>query len=199
MVKQRQAHIAPIKRVGGRSARVVASAHAAVLESLATVGYQKLSIADIAKSAGVHETSIYRRWPTKAQLVSDAIIRNALDAIPVPDTGSFQKDLLTVMRHVLRRLDTPLGAAISQVVASQDQDLTELRRAYWRSRRTVIVPLVARAKERGEIPGSVQSGIVFDLVVGPILLRRIAGQPVTVSYLRTLVTKIIAGLKTDVP
>jgi len=184
----------PSRRTGGRSARVVASTHAAVLDALANVGYQALSIAQIAKQAGVHETSIYRRWPTKAQLVSDVIIRSALEGVPVPDTGSFERDMVTLLQRVLDRLDTPLGVAISQVVATQEEALASLRRAYWNSRKVAMRPLVLRAIERGELPGSVQPDFAFDLFTGPILLRRIAGEAVPRKYVRKLVSSIIAGL-----
>ena len=152
-MKQKRPTVSSRKRVGGRSARVVASTHAAVLDALAKNGYEALSIAEIARQAGVHETSIYRRWPTKGQLVSDAIIRSALDEIPVPDTGSFHQDMLVFLQYVVRRLRTPVGIAVSQVVVSQAHDLAELRRAYWTSRRKAITPIIARAKQRGELPG----------------------------------------------
>jgi AcrR family transcriptional regulator len=197
-VKQKRPTAFPRKRVGGRSARVVASTHAAVLDALAKNGYEALSIAEIARQAGVHETSIYRRWPTKGQLVSDAIIRSALEDIAVPDTGSFQQDMLVLLQRVVKRIRTPVGIAVSQVVVSQVQDLAELRRAYWTSRKQAITPIVARAKQRGELPRSVQPQLVLELFSGPMVLRYMSGNQVSMSYLRNLAPRVIAALNASV-
>jgi len=180
--------------MGGRSARVVASTHAAVLDALADVGYHALSIAQVAKQARVHETSIYRRWPTKAELVSDAVIRSALEGVPIPDTGNLERDMVTLLQRVVERLDTPLGAAISQVVATQDEALAGLRRAYWASRKLAVKPFLLQAKERGQLAAWVHPDFAFELFTGPIFLRRTAGEKVSRSYIRKLVASVIAAL-----
>ena len=68
--------------------------HAAVLEAAADVlferGFDTLSIREIAERAGVHESSIYRRWGTKADLVVDALLSRLGREVPTPDTGSLR-------------------------------------------------------------------------------------------------------------
>ena len=54
-------------RPGGRSARVRAGVLAAARELVAEQGYEPVSIEQIAARAGVHKTTVYRRWPTKAR------------------------------------------------------------------------------------------------------------------------------------
>ena len=60
-------------RPGGRSARVVKDVLAAALTAFAESGYAGLSVEDVAARAGVNKTTVYRRWPRKLDLVSDAI------------------------------------------------------------------------------------------------------------------------------
>ena len=60
-------------RVGGRSARVVATVLRTTLEVLGQQGYAGLRIEDVAARAGVNKTTIYRRWPTKEDLIAAAI------------------------------------------------------------------------------------------------------------------------------
>ena len=186
---------APTKRPGGRSARVAASVHASVLALLAAQGYQALSVPDVAKRAGVHETSIYRRWRNKAGLVSDVIIRNASEHVPAADTGAFSSDIVALLRKVVARLATPLGNAVSQLVASQDPDLGRLRHAYWESRLTVVAEIVERAKSRGELPRSVEPRLVNEMFSGPIMLRLTSGKQVSARYIHELVRRVTAGLK----
>ena len=57
-------------RVGGRSARVVSAVLRMTLEVLGQEGYAGLRVEDVAARAGVNKTTIYRRWPTRADLWS---------------------------------------------------------------------------------------------------------------------------------
>jgi AcrR family transcriptional regulator len=198
-MRQRHRSDSPRKRPGGRSARIVASVHSAVLEVLTKRGYQALSIAEVARRAGVHETSIYRRWRTKAQLVSEAIIQSAAEDVPAMDTGSFHGDIVTLLRRVVARLRTPVGNAVGLVVASQDPDLSALRRAYWTSRLQMMGIIVERTHERGEMPRSFGRQLALELFSGPILLRLTCGKQVSAGYIEDLVTRVIAALRVKSP
>src|SRR5580658_8453688 len=75
------------RRPGGRSARNRAAVLDAAVELLAEASYDDLSMENIAARAGVHKTTVYRRWPTKADLVADAIRARSQAVVPLPDTG----------------------------------------------------------------------------------------------------------------
>ncbi|HTZ83497.1 MAG TPA: TetR/AcrR family transcriptional regulator [Candidatus Acidoferrales bacterium] len=181
-------------RPGGRSARVVSTVLAATLDILIDRGYRGFSISEVAQRSGVHETSIYRRWQTKARLVSEAIIRFAARSSPPDDTGSFRGDLYALLRTVVTRLHTPLGEAIGQLVASQDPDIATLRREYWNSRLETVRELVIRAQARGEVPASLDPRFVLEMLSGPMLLRAISGEMVTPRYVRKLVDRVVPVL-----
>src|SRR4030095_5129663 len=79
-------------RVGGRSARVVADVLRTTLEVLGQEGYAGLRIDDVALRAGVNKTTIYRRWPTRADLVIATL--TALASPPTAiETGCLERDL----------------------------------------------------------------------------------------------------------
>src|SRR5580658_6994043 len=80
-------------RTGGRSARIVADVLRATAEELARVGYTALRMEDVARAAGVNKTTVYRRWPTKVQLVTETMRREHEQRVVAPDTGSVREDL----------------------------------------------------------------------------------------------------------
>ena len=70
-------------RVGGRSARVVSAVLRMTLEVLGQEGYAGLRVEDVAARAGVNKTTIYRRWPTRADLVVAALTSLATPPVAV--------------------------------------------------------------------------------------------------------------------
>src|SRR5689334_5086908 len=78
-------------RVGGRSERVVRDVLTAAVAELARVGYVALRVEDVAAGAGVNKTTVYRRWPTKAALVTAAL--RTTDEPELPETGALRQDL----------------------------------------------------------------------------------------------------------
>ena len=66
-------------RPGGRTARTRAAVFAATLNELVASGYTQASIEAIAERAGVHKTTIYRRWRTKDRLIAEALADAAAD------------------------------------------------------------------------------------------------------------------------
>jgi AcrR family transcriptional regulator len=98
-----------VRRTGGRSARVRTSVLEATIDVLSESGFDTLSIKEVADRAKVHESSIYRRWGTKADLAIDALLSVAQLEVPTPDTGSLREDLLALLRAIAGFLGTPLG------------------------------------------------------------------------------------------
>ena len=69
--------------------------HAAVISLLVRVGYAALGMEDIAAEAGVHKSTLYRQWTSKAQLVRDVLAATEMAALPRPDEGSWDADAFT--------------------------------------------------------------------------------------------------------
>ena len=181
----------------GRAARVVNAVLKATGEELAAMGYASLRIDDVAKRAGVNKTTVYRRWPTKIELVSDAIQFHLQeqDAAPFPETGSLRGDLLAYFEHLLESMQHPLYRGILLALNSHlDPTLDVLGKKMRAKNRQFRASLIQRGIERGELPRTVDAELVADLVSSPILLSVLHhGETVTSSYIESVVDTVLTG------
>src|SRR5688572_4371387 len=86
-------------RVRGRAADVVERVLTATGEELSRAGYAALRVEDVAARSGVNKTTIYRRWPNKAELVA-AALREMTTQPAAIDTGSLRDDLRASLLEV---------------------------------------------------------------------------------------------------
>jgi AcrR family transcriptional regulator len=165
---------APVRRrTRGRSARIRAAVLDATVDALVAHGIDRVSIADIAAKAGVHETSIYRRWGTKETLIVDALFARTEHDLPIPDTGSLRGDLIAGARSLAELLSSPIGALIAgaSALTVDDPDLAVTRDRYWASRFAFADTIIRRAVERGELPPGVQPRPAMDMLAGALHMR----------------------------
>jgi len=170
----------------------------ATLELLAERGYG-FTIDDVAEAAGIHKSTIYRRWSTKAALVGSAVERLAAIEVPIPDTGAPLEDLATLALLVARSLRAPAGAqAIRAAVAaaSEDPAIMDVARRFLGGRYDAAVELVNRAVERGELRSDVDPLLVWQAMVNPLHLRAVLGQPADDATARRLVAVVLDGART---
>jgi AcrR family transcriptional regulator len=126
----------------------------AVLAELAEVGYARLSVERVAERAGASKASLYRRWPSKVELVMDAVYHLLPDPASPPDTGSLRGDLLAVMRAVAEQLAGPAGQAMGGILSDAlgDPDMARRVRSYARGTSQAGMREIARrAVARGEV------------------------------------------------
>ena len=162
------------QRPGGRAARVRAAVLEATAELLMEVGYDRLSIDEVASRAGVHKTTVYRRWPTKPELIWEAVQVNTQESIPMPDTGSILTDLRAIARTVVAYNGSEGGARRTRSIvaaAAHSEELAASMHTFWAGRLAASVPVVKRAIERGELPPDTDPIVVIETLVGPIWLR----------------------------
>jgi AcrR family transcriptional regulator len=96
----------------------------ATVELLGETGYAELSVDAIARRAGTSKPAIYRRWPSKAHLVHEAVFPIG-DATTLPDTGSLAGDVREMVRRSAVVLTTPAArAALPGLVGEMAADLT---------------------------------------------------------------------------
>src|SRR3954449_6012655 len=108
MANGRTDSAAPTPRPGGgrrvgrpREARADRAIITAALELMAEHGVQALRVDDVARHAGVGKATIYRRYRSKDQLVTDAVGALVNQEIEIPDSGSTRDDLLVLMREAV--------------------------------------------------------------------------------------------------
>ncbi|MGW6421832.1 TetR/AcrR family transcriptional regulator [Nocardia sp. NPDC055053] len=185
------------RRTGGRSARVRQAVLDAALQAIAEHGPDGVSVAEVARRAGVHETSIYRRWSTREQLVMDALLAYSQNEMPVPDTGSLRADLLTFTRSLSTYLDSSLGKALARAMVASDDDepLAAGRRRFWESRFDLARVMIDRAVERGELPDDTDPRLAMELLIAPLHFRALlTHQPLDDHHAERMIDALLHGM-----
>ena len=175
----------------------------AVLEGLAERGYDRMSMDDVATRARVGKAAIYRRWPSKAVVVADAIAhwRRGLGSVQPPNTGSLRGDIdalavavpdlndaeVGTMKVVIgvataATHDPVLAAALDELVLSQP--------------RRMIGVVLDNAVARGEIPAGRDLALIGDAALGLNILRAITGRPIDRVFIRRVLEDLILPLAT---
>jgi AcrR family transcriptional regulator len=142
------------KRPRRRGAVLESAILDAVLAELAEVGYARLSMERVAERAGASKASVYRRWPSKVELVMDAVYHVFPDSGSPPDTGSLRGDLIALMSTVADQLAGPAGQALGGVLSDALGDPEQARRVRSYARGTsqkAMREVARRAVARGEI------------------------------------------------
>ena len=134
----------------------------ATIARIEAVGIDNVRIADIAEAAGVHETSLYRRWKTLSRLLVDALVSRTAEEIPIPDTGSVESDLETFTTDLARFAQTPAGTAMirSTVVSDTDPEVEAARREFWLQRLSAAEEIIKRGIARGEVAADADAQLV---------------------------------------
>ena len=161
-------------RPGGRTARTAAAVYAATIEELSERAYADISIETIAARAGVHKTTVYRRWGSKAELISRALIGTASSRIQVPDTGNVETDLRLLARAVQAVLSLPEGAAITRALivgALASAEIAGLMEQFWAARLAAISVIVDRAVQAGQLPAGTDAAALMHAVAAPLYFQ----------------------------
>jgi AcrR family transcriptional regulator len=157
-----------ISRNGGRrrgrplDPALAATIRAAALKVLAEVGYRGLTMDEVAMVAGVSKATIYRRWPSKVDLLV-SVIDVASDATLVEvDTGSLRDDLVALLGAMGDILTGP-GGGVSRALLSVLDAEPALAAAYrqgplarWEAAFRLAF---RRAAERGEIAHGLEDSL----------------------------------------
>jgi AcrR family transcriptional regulator len=164
----------------------------ATSDLLAEVGFTGATIQAIARRAGVRSAAIYRRWPTRIELIEEAVFPG-LDDVSVEPTGNLRQDLTRFIAVYTVALARPAAlvaapALISIYQSGTDQRPTEDRG--YRSARPQFMAIL-NAASPGEVDPDLDPNDLFDLLLGSVLCRvyvlslakRAAGPDSTVELL----------------
>ena len=186
------------QRPGGRATRVRSAVLAATSMLLSEVGYDQLTVEAVASRAGVHKTTVYRRWPTKSDLIAEAARVQAAEAVPIPDTGSLLGDLQTLAREVVANVGSDSGArrARSLVAAACSGELADVLHSFWAHRLDASAAIIGRAVDRGEVPATINPTLIIEAVVAPIWLRLLlTGERLDDDFADAIADLVTAGAR----
>ncbi|WP_040870509.1 TetR-like C-terminal domain-containing protein [Nocardia exalbida] len=156
-----------------RGARLQKAVLDATLARIESAGIGDVRIADVATDAGVHETSIYRRWKSLPRLLLDALLSRVGEQIPLPDTGSLRGDLERFMTDLIRFAETPSGRALIRgtVIAESDPEVEAIRREFWLRRLSSSEEIVRRGIARGDVAATVDPRLTMLTLGGLVHLH----------------------------
>jgi AcrR family transcriptional regulator len=184
-------------RPGGRTELVRRAVAGAVLESLKR-GDANFSVGDVAARAGVHRSTVHRRWPERADLVREALTLHTV-RIEIPDTVSWDDDILALARNLADFVSNPLETAIDvATLASSDREVGYWISGYWTPPMRELARPVERAIERGEIPEDTDPTFLVTMLLGPILLRcRLTGRRPDPEFVQDVAQAVIRLARRD--
>ncbi|MBO2447086.1 TetR/AcrR family transcriptional regulator [Actinomadura barringtoniae] len=179
----------------------------AALELLLDRGYDRFSVDEVAAKAGVAKTTLYRRWPTKDHLIV-AVVARLQDSVPVEYSGDVRADLTRYLGEIaagLNRMrqagrpatsgDTSAGlVAEVAAAAARHADVGAAVQAMFHRRNALVLTLLERARESGELHADVEPEVVFDQLAGALYYRLlITGRPLDAAYIDRLVASVLRG------
>jgi AcrR family transcriptional regulator len=183
----------PKRRPGGRSARVRRSILDATVDTLVVNGYAGLSIDEVATRAGVHKTTIYRRWRDAGTLVVDALLDRQREHVPIPDTGELRRDLLALLDAVTASITSPEGTALLRAAQeSGPPELESLVHRFWHARFALARQIFQHAVDRGEIRRGADHDLLIELAVAPLFFRHlVTREPLSRTFRARLVDAVV--------
>lgn len=170
----------------------------AALDVLAETGYDRMTVDMVAARAKAGKATLYRRWPSKAELVIEAVAclkATGIDFAAPPDTGTLRGDLIAMVKSSSDRDNErklKVMAGIVSMVARDPELAVAAREALVEPRAAANRIIFQRAIDRGEISADVDIDTLC--MIGPSLGAYrvlILQQPVDRDFLITVIDRII--------
>lgn len=150
----------------------------AAWEELVDKGYDRFTIESVAERARTSRDVIYRRWPSKAELLQAAAIRaGKQEEVVVPETGTLRGDLIELLRQANRtraQLGVQMILQLGGYHAETGTSFADLRSAFLSERGSAMQVILERAIARGEVdPAKLTPRVIavpFDLFRQELLM-----------------------------
>ena len=172
---------------------------AAFFAELGKRGYGGLTMDRVAERARVGKAALYRRWPSKKEMLIDLVGQFATKAVLPPDTGSLRGDIQAITHDAIAVLANPLVRSVIQSLvteARRSPDLAAvLAERFINPRREAGAQMLRRAVDRGEVRPDSDLELAQDLIGGPLYLRGvILGEEFPPGYSERLTDAVLRAL-----
>jgi AcrR family transcriptional regulator len=144
------------------------------LALLKRVGFNELTIEAVAVRAGVGKATVYRWWPSKAELVIASFVSAVEEELRFPSAGRVLDSIHEQMKRWAVIFRSPLGQIVATVIGAgqSEPEILDAFRAHWvEPRRIEARRLLRQAIKNGEIRADLDPDTVLDLLYGPLYLR----------------------------
>jgi AcrR family transcriptional regulator len=164
------------------------------LQLLQEHGYDRLTVDAVAARARASKATVYRRWPSKAELVLAAFIEGCRQIAVHPQTGTLRGDLLQ-LGHVISRQTSEQASTIRAVLVeiSRHPALRDaMQNEFLDQRKALMHEVLGDAVLRGEIDAAAISDELWDLLPGYLIFRSIMpNRPLTEHTVEALVDEVV--------
>jgi AcrR family transcriptional regulator len=168
----------------------------AAIELLEEVGFGGATVEAIAERAGASKATVYRWWPNKASVLTEAFREAWAPDLAFPDTGSLREDIHDQLRRFSAFLVTRKGRLLAALVAAAQQDeemATALREVWIAPLRAVSGKVLGRHQARGELVVDVD--LAQDLIYAPFYYQLLTGyKPITREYADAIADAVLGGV-----
>ena len=172
----------------------------AALDQLNAVGWNGLTMEGVAAGAQTGKAALYRRWPTKEELVADALKHALPPLAPAPDLGSVRAELLQLGRQMRDVMHSRPGGALRAVL--HECDVATVERFHRVITEDVVHPtveliaeVVKRGIERGEVRPQAANPLVYDVLPAMMMYRtKVRATEWTTQDLEELVDHLMVPL-----
>jgi AcrR family transcriptional regulator len=157
-------------------------------------GYDRLSLEGVATAAKASKATLYRRWPSKAELVLAAFIEGTHLEGVVPQSGSLREDLLIIGAQVCEHaaVHAPTMRAVLNEVARSPALTEAFRTEFIDQRHRMVMAVLRNAADRGEIDPEVINDEIWDALPGYLVFRTLLPvNPPALDTVRALVDEVI--------
>ena len=167
---------------------------AVTLRLLQQEGYDGLTLDAVAATARASKATVYRRWPTKAELVLAAFIEGVRQVAVAPETGTLRGDLIQIAEvccEQAREHASTMRAVLVEV--SRNPALNDvMQHQFLDQRKALIDHVLAQAVDRGEIEAAAITEDLWDVMPGYLIFRSIwSAAPPTRRTVQALVDDVI--------
>jgi len=170
----------------------------ATFEQLVEVGYSGLSIEAVAAAAGVAKTSIYRRYPTKRDLVVAALGEETPFSPPPIDMPAHAALEAFVRQAIHMLIESGAVRILGSLLVEEQREpgiLEVFRERILGPRRGMVEAMLRRGIERGEIRADIDPLVVTEMVAGAVFGHHvILGLPTTGAWIEALVEHVWAAI-----
>lgn len=150
----------------------------AAYDQLAMHGFAAMSIEGIAAAAGVSKQTIYRWWPSKAEVVLEAMLERAEVLIPPVDTGTLEGDVRAFLEATFAAGNPTMTRMLTGLMAQAQLDPefgAKFDARFLAARRDTLHALLERGVARGELAAGTDLDVRVDAAYGLLWYRLLAG------------------------
>jgi AcrR family transcriptional regulator len=180
-----------------RSAIADKAIREAAVDLFAERGFEGFSVEDVADRAGVSKATVYRRYPSKVDLVVEAGSCLATDEVRFPDTGNLRDDVRGLARSLVEKFrNSPAGRVMPAMTFERrrNPELDDRFRTFLADRKARTRDVLRRGIERGELPPDTDVAVMGSMLVGPIFHRlMITQEPLNEAFVDALVDALLRG------